>query len=101
MLLYRRWCCSPEAELLPCCQLFRLLQRPSFFPAHHSFANLLTGLLSHCPCSAQRVPGTTEIAKKGTLRVDLQALTVGVALLAMHRWLVRLPARSACLEMKP
>ena len=57
----------------------------------------LTGLLSHHPRSAQRVPGTTEIAKKGTLRVDLQALTVGVALLAMHRWLVRRQARPACL----
>lgn len=43
-------------------------------------------------CRAQRVPGATEIAKKGTMRVDLQALTVGVALLAMHRWLVRLSA---------
>lgn len=44
---------------------------------------------------AQRVPGATEIAKKGTLRVDLQALTVGVALLAMHRWLASMRAAVA------
>jgi hypothetical protein len=65
-----------------------------------STARFLTGLSSHRPRSAQRVPGTTEIAKKGTLRVDLQALTVGVALLAMHRWLVRPPACPASLQMQ-
>ena len=43
------------------------------------------------------MPGATEVAKKGTLRVDLQALTVGVALLAMHGWLVRAVARNALL----
>ena len=63
-------------------------------------ARFLTRLLSYHTRSAQRVPGTTEIAKKGTLRVDLQALTVGVALLAMHRWLVRPPACSAFLGMQ-
>lgn len=49
----------------------------------------VTNLQTGAACREARVPGTTEVAKKGTLRVDLQALTVGVALLAMHRWLVR------------
>ena len=31
-----------------------------------------------------------ESAKKGTLKIDLQALTVGTALLTMHRWLTQL-----------
>lgn len=31
-----------------------------------------------------------ESAKKGTLKVDLQALTVGAALLTMYRWLCQL-----------
>ena len=31
-----------------------------------------------------------EVSKKGTLKLDLQALTVGVAVLSMHHWLVQL-----------
>lgn len=39
-----------------------------------------------------------EIAKKGGLKVDLQALTVGAALLTMHRWLSQLRASLALVE---
>lgn len=41
-------------------------------------------------CRSGCIAGVLEIAKKGTLKVDLQALTVGAALLTMHRWLSQL-----------
>lgn len=39
---------------------------------------------------AGSLPTASETYKKGTLKVDLQALTVGVAVLAMTVWLFRL-----------
>ena len=36
------------------------------------------------------LPAATEASKKGTLKVDLQALTVGVAVLSMDHWLMGL-----------
>lgn len=36
------------------------------------------------------MPPAAKTAKKGTVKVDLQALTVGVAVLAMHAWLLAL-----------
>lgn len=38
---------------------------------------------------AGSLPTASETYKKGTLKVDLQALTVGVAVLAMTAWLSR------------
>jgi len=50
---------------------------------------------------AGRLAGAADLSKKGTLRVDLQALTVGVALLAMHQWLASLRAAAASPEGSP
>jgi len=41
-------------------------------------------------CRSGCIAGVLEAAKKGTLKVDLQALTVGAALLTMHRCFVQL-----------
>ena len=41
-------------------------------------------------CRSGCIAGVSETAKKGTLKLDLQALTVGAALLTMHRWLTQL-----------
>ena len=41
------------------------------------------------------IAGVLEAAKKGTLKVDLQALTVGAALLTMHRCDIHLSVNCA------
>ena len=45
---------------------------------------------SYTACRSGCIAGVLEAAKKGTLKVDLQALTVGAALLTMHRCAVHL-----------
>lgn len=47
-------------------------------------------------CRAGSLAGAAESCKKGTLKVDLQALTVGVAVLSMAAWLKQ--ARQALLQ---
>ena len=42
------------------------------------------------------MPAAEESCKKGTLKLDLQSLTVGVAVVSMSHWLLR--ARSALLH---
>lgn len=41
-------------------------------------------------CRSGPLDPALEVSKKGTLKLDLQALTVGVAVLSMHHWLVQL-----------
>ena len=45
------------------------------------------------------LPAAAESCKKGTLKLDLQSLTVGVAVVSMAAWLLR--ARSALLADAP
>ena len=43
--------------------------------------------MCHCCRRAGHLAPAVESAKKGVLKVDLQALTVGVAVLSMAAWL--------------
>ena len=47
-------------------------------------------------CRNGALPAAAESCKKGTLKLDLQSLTVGVAVVSMSHWLLK--ARSALLH---
>ena len=51
--------------------------------------------MSPC-CRNGALPAAAESCKKGTLKLDLQSLTVGVAVVSMSHWLLK--ARSALLH---
>lgn len=53
-------------------------------------------MLNCTVCRSGSLAGAAESCKKGTLKVDLQALTVGVAVLSMASWLTS--ARQAILQ---
>ena len=55
-------------------------------------------LTLHACCLGRNncLPAAAESCKKGTLKVDLQALTVGVAVVSMGAWLAS--ARTALLQ---
>lgn len=50
-------------------------------------------------CRNGSLPAAAESCKKGTLKLDLQSLTVGVAVVSMGAWL--LCARAALLQDTP
>ena len=55
-------------------------------------AHPVSGLM----CRNGALPAAAESCKKGTLKLDLQSLTVGVAVVSMSHWLLK--ARSALLH---
>ncbi len=60
----------------------------------HSVVAVCHGIDACCRNGA--LPAAAESCKKGTLKLDLQSLTVGVAVVSMSHWLLK--ARSALLH---
>ncbi len=71
-------------------------QSSNFFPYAGGFGYAQN---SHHCCRNGSLPAAAESCKKGTLKLDLQSLTVGVAVVSMGAWL--LSARAALLQDTP